>query len=87
MYLLTLLLAFLSPKFDPAVEEMDMVSLDGEEDPGPSLPTNADDEFKPFIRRLPEFQFWYFTTRAFAIALFCSMFRAFDIPVFWPILL
>ena len=46
-------LAFLSPKFDPALEdEMD--------DEGPSLPTKADEEFKPFIRRLPEFKFWYF---------------------------
>ena len=25
---------------------------------GPSLPTKADTEFKPFIRRLPEFKFW-----------------------------
>ena len=29
-----------------------------EEDEGPTLPTNSDDEFRPFIRRLPEFKFW-----------------------------
>jgi hypothetical protein len=26
---------------------------------GPALPTRGSDEFKPFIRRLPEFKFWY----------------------------
>ena len=27
-------------------------------DDGPQLPTSRSDEFKPFIRRLPEFKFW-----------------------------
>ena len=27
-------------------------------DDGPQLPTIATEEFKPFIRRLPEFKFW-----------------------------
>ena len=25
---------------------------------GPGLPTSAHQEFKPFVRRLPEFKFW-----------------------------
>ena len=25
---------------------------------GPSLPTKANEEFRPFMRRLPEFKFW-----------------------------
>uniref|UniRef100_A0A915K5U1 Uncharacterized protein n=1 Tax=Romanomermis culicivorax TaxID=13658 RepID=A0A915K5U1_ROMCU len=25
---------------------------------GPSLPTRTNDEFRPFMRRLPEFKFW-----------------------------
>ena len=33
-------------------------STDEDED-GPTLPTKSDEEFKPFIRRLPEFKFWY----------------------------
>ena len=65
-----------------------------------------DDEFRPFIRRLPEWQFWLSTTRATAVALVCSvrsrhvgpsnvsraharqmqLFSAFDVPVYWPIL-
>ncbi|KAJ1336554.1 hypothetical protein BSLG_007338 [Batrachochytrium salamandrivorans] len=50
IYLLNLLLAFLTPKFDPAAED----EFDND-DEGPSLPTRQDDEFRPFIRRLPEF--------------------------------
>ena len=42
---LNLVLGFLTPQFDPDSE-------------GPELPTNADQEFKPFVRRLPEFKFW-----------------------------
>lgn len=47
---------------------------------------NADDEFRPFIRRLPEFKFWLGATQAVLISLFCTMFVIFDIPVFWPVL-
>jgi len=25
---------------------------------GPMLPMRSDEEFKPFVRRLPEFKFW-----------------------------
>ncbi|KAJ3155591.1 retention in endoplasmic reticulum protein 1 [Geranomyces variabilis] len=85
IYLLNLFLAFLTPKFDPATED----SLDnaGPEEDGPGLPTKTNDEFRPFIRRLPEFKFWMSATRAIGLSIFCSMFRFFDVPVFWPILL
>lgn len=54
---MNLFLAFLTPKFDPALED----SLDngGDAGEGPSLPMKGNDEFRPFIRRLPEFKFWY----------------------------
>ncbi|KAG2213217.1 hypothetical protein INT46_001578 [Mucor plumbeus] len=55
IYILNLFLAFLTPKFDPSVE-MDTQASEMEE--GPSLPMKNDEEFKPFIRRLPEFKFW-----------------------------
>ncbi len=45
IYTLNLLLGFLTPQFDPDSE-------------GPELPTSADQEFRPFVRRLPEFKFW-----------------------------
>lgn len=49
IYVLNLLIGFLSPMVDPELEALD----------GASLPTRGSDEFKPFIRRLPEFKFWY----------------------------
>ncbi|CAG8466272.1 15889_t:CDS:2 [Dentiscutata erythropus] len=55
IYLLNLFLAFLQPKFDPSLE-LDIAESEVEE--GPSLPTKAEEEFRPFIRRLPEFKFW-----------------------------
>lgn len=76
IFLLNLFIGFLTP--------MD----DGDGDP--ILPTNsreAGDEFKPFMRRLPEFKFWWSCTKAVALALFLTFFRVFDVPVFWPILL
>jgi hypothetical protein len=48
IYMLNLLIGFLSPLVDPELEPSD----------GPLLPTKGSDEFKPFIRRLPEFKFW-----------------------------
>ena len=48
IYVLNLLIGFLSPKEDPELEVLD----------GASLPMTGSDEFKPFIRRLPEFRFW-----------------------------
>ncbi|GFU88422.1 protein RER1 [Trichonephila clavipes] len=77
IYQLNLFLAFLTPKMDPAMAE----------DDGPCLPTQSNEEFRPFIRRLPEFKFWYSTTKATLVALFCTFFQMFNVPVFWPILL
>ncbi|KAG2705668.1 hypothetical protein I3760_05G066900 [Carya illinoinensis] len=77
IYLLNLLIGFLSPLVDPEVDVSD----------GPMLPTKGSDEFKPFIRRLPEFKFWYSFTKAFYIAFVMTFFSMFDVPVFWPILL
>ncbi|KAL5556935.1 hypothetical protein UlMin_039171 [Ulmus minor] len=78
IYILNLLIGFLSPQVDPEVHELS---------DGPSLPTRGSDEFRPFVRRLPEFKFWYSITKAFFIAFVMTFFSAFDVPVFWPILL
>ncbi|XP_031099747.1 protein RER1B-like [Ipomoea triloba] len=77
IYILNLLIGFLTPLVDPSQETSD----------GPVLPTKGSDEFKPFIRRLPEFKFWYAVTRAFCMAFVTTFFSAFDVPVFWPVLL
>ncbi|EFJ07768.1 hypothetical protein SELMODRAFT_171760 [Selaginella moellendorffii] len=74
IYILNLLIGFLSPQVDPESE-------------GPMLPTKGSDEFRPFIRMLPEFKFWYALTKAFCVAFALTFFSIFDVPVFWPILL
>lgn len=78
IYILNLLIAFLSPQVDPEVQDL----VDG-----PTLPTRGSDEFRPFVRRLPEFKFWYSVMKAFSIAFLMTFFVVFDVPVFWPILL
>ncbi|KAG5144817.1 hypothetical protein JHK84_030360 [Glycine max] len=45
IYILNLLIGFLSPQVDPEISD------------GPTLPTRGSDEFRPFVRRLPEFKF------------------------------
>ncbi|PIN25366.1 Golgi proteins involved in ER retention (RER) [Handroanthus impetiginosus] len=75
IYILNLLIGFLSPQVDPEFSD------------GPTLPTRSSDEFRPFVRRLPEFKFWYSITKAFCIAFLLTFFSVFDVPVFWPILL
>ena len=74
IYNLNLLIGFLTPQMD----------MDSD---GPSLPTKADQEYKPFVRRLPEFKFWYASTKSFVIGFLMTFFPVFDVPVFWPILL
>lgn len=82
IYLLNLFLAFISPKFDPSIEQDEGM----EDGSAGGLPTKQDDEFRPFVRRLPEFKFWYSATKAIAIGFVCSWFAMFDLPVFWPVL-
>ena len=74
IFMLNLVIGFLSPMDDP----------DGD---GFILPETNTDEFKPFVRRLPEFKFWYGCIRAVLVACVCTLFPFFDVPVFWPILL
>jgi hypothetical protein len=82
IYNLNLLIGFLSPRNDP---ESLRASNDG--DDGPSLPTSNEQEFKPFVRRLPEFKFWWMSLKSIGTAFAMTFMPMFDIPVFWPILL
>nr|CDJ81126.1 Retrieval of early ER protein Rer1 domain containing protein [Haemonchus contortus] len=77
IYYLNLLLLFLTPSIDPALED---------DDDGPVLPSRTNDEFRPFMRRLPEFKCWHSAMKATLIAIFCTFFEFFNVPVFWPIL-
>ncbi|CAL5372866.1 unnamed protein product [Camellia sinensis] len=51
IYILNLLIGFLSPQVDPQFQDLS---------DGPSLPIRNSDEFRPFVRRLPEFKFCIF---------------------------
>ena len=74
IYLLNGFIGFLSPQVDP-------------ESDGPVLPTSSSDgEFRPFSRRVPEFKFWYSSTKGIVVAFLMTFFSVFDVPVFWPIL-
>lgn len=91
IYLLNLLLAFLQPKFDPSLEA-DLAADTIEEGGDAELDEtrrggSVDEEFRPFVRRLPEWNFWLSATRATVISLLCTGSQLFDIPVYWPILL
>lgn len=79
IYFLNIFLLFLTPKFLPDLDDDSAAA-------SPTLPTRADEEFRPFIRRLPEFQFWLNGTASLLYSLMATMFAIFDIPVFWPIL-
>ncbi|XP_033218149.1 protein RER1 [Belonocnema kinseyi] len=78
IYHLNLFIAFLTPKIDPA--------MDFDDADGPELPTKSNEEFRPFIRRLPEFKFWHAVTVSTISATAMTFFEMFNIPVFWPIL-
>jgi len=77
IYHLNLFIAFLTPKIDPALDY---------DDDGLGLPTHSTQEFRPFIRRLPEFKFWLGFVKSTLIGLVCTLFDCFNVPVFWPIL-
>jgi len=80
IFLLNQFILFLTPAV------VDDLEADDEDEEGPRLPTKSDEEFRPFMRRLPEFKFWYSTFKATIISILCTCFDIFDIPVFWPIL-
>jgi len=76
IFCLNLFIQFISPQSDPDLDD----------DAG-ILPTHADDEFRPFVRKLPEYRFWFAVCKAICVAMFLTTSRIFDVPVYWPILL
>lgn len=49
-------------------------------------PSNIDNDFRPYVRRLPEYSFWVFATQIVLTAFFLTLLDFMDIPVFIPIL-
>eukprot|EP01053_Blabericola_migrator_P013169 Blabericola_migrator_1__13168@NODE_902_length_6138_cov_137_766595_g632_i0_p4_GENE_NODE_902_length_6138_cov_137_766595_g632_i0NODE_902_length_6138_cov_137_766595_g632_i0_p4_ORF_typecomplete_len229_score25_51Rer1/PF03248_13/8_5e56DUF1453/PF07301_11/0_031DUF1453/PF07301_11/6_8e03_NODE_902_length_6138_cov_137_766595_g632_i024333119 len=76
IYLLSLFVGFLTPQKDRETESY-ILPMAGQET----------GEYRPFLRKVNEFSFWYLGTRATILALLSTAFDFFDLPVFWPILL
>ncbi|KAJ9549987.1 hypothetical protein OSB04_022530 [Centaurea solstitialis] len=64
IYILRLLLGFLTPQVD-------------DDQPTPLPSSSNDDEFRPFLRLRTEFKFWYSMTKAFSIAFVFTFFPLF----------
>lgn len=75
IYILQLLIAFLSPQVDPEIQELT--------EDGPSLPSRANDEFRPFVRRLPEFKFWYPLSLSLSPPFFLPLYNRSRFDLYW----
>ncbi|KAM0675913.1 retention in endoplasmic reticulum protein 1 [Gurleya vavrai] len=81
IYLLHSLIEFLTPKEENIPDPFENFDDDV------YIPQTIDDEFRPFIRRLPEFDFWLKSLKLMLSAFFMSFFELFDVPVFVPLLI
>lgn len=78
IHILNSFIGFISPLEDSEEVEGDIDSF---------LPQKNSDEFKPFQRKVREFRFWTIIFYTFLIGIVLTFFDAFNIPVFWPLLL
>ena len=76
IHLLYLLVLMITPLSDPDEADRDVAHL----------PTSSADEFKPFVPKVQEFVVWRSMTKVLLICFALTLFSAFDIPVFWPVL-
>ncbi|GAB65607.1 RER1 protein, partial [Plasmodium cynomolgi strain B] len=94
IFLLNLFLRFLTPHnieeiYEQYENENNGLLLPMKQTTERKNENNPDDkkEFRPFLRKLNEFKFWLYASRAILISIFCTFFPFLDIPVFWPLLL
>ena len=78
IHFLNSFIGFISPLEDPE---------DNLNEENTFLPIKNNEEFKPFHRKLKEFQFWSVLFYTLLIGIILTFFESFDIPVFWPLLL
>lgn len=80
IFLLNNFIGFLTPQVDPEEQE---------DDSNMELPTTRQDgdEYRPFIRKVSEFKFWWTSMKSVGLAFAMTFFEFFNVPVFWPILL
>ncbi|KAL0248081.1 hypothetical protein GEMRC1_003318 [Eukaryota sp. GEM-RC1] len=76
IFLLLTLVTFLTPKS----------GLPSETNAELPIHQTDDDEFRPFIRKLPEFKAWKHSMAATLLSLFATFIPFFDVPVYLPII-
>ncbi|EPR78825.1 Retention in endoplasmic reticulum 1-like protein [Spraguea lophii 42_110] len=82
VYLLHSLVMFLTPRDESIPDPFE--EFDEYEE---YIPQTVDDEFRPFLRRLPEFDFWCRSMGLILFAWFTTFFSFFNITVYVPILI
>lgn len=80
VYLLHSFILFVTPKDDSIPDPFENVEDDDYN------PRNIDNDFRPYVRKLPEFQFWKFCVQAISISYFLTFFPFTNLPVFPRIL-
>ena len=78
IHFLNSFIGFISPLEDPE---------DNLNEENSFLPQRNNEEFKPFQRKVKEYQFWNVMFFTLLIGIILTFFDSFDIPVFWPLLL
>ena len=78
IHFLNSFMAFISPLDDPEDDLPEESS---------HLPQTNSEEFRPFHRKLKEYNFWRVMFWTLLVAIICTFSEAFDLPVFWPLLL
>ena len=79
IHFLNSFIGFISPLDDPEEDQLNN---------GDSyLPQKNNEEFRPFQRKVKEYSFWSMMFWTFLFAIPMTFFEAFNIPVFWPLLL
>lgn len=81
IYLLHGFIGFCTPQEESIPDPFDNV------DEEVYIPQAVDDEFRPFMRRLPEFDFWWLAVRLVLVSFLTTFSSLFDIPVYAPILM
>ena len=78
IHFLNSFIGFISPLDDPE-EEL--------EEGDSHLPQKNNEEFRPFQRKVKEYSFWSIMFWTLMISIPMTFFEAFNVPVFWPLLL
>ena len=79
IHFLNSFIGFISPLDDPEEEDL--------EEGDSHLPQNNNEEFRPFQRKVKEYTFWRIMFWTLILSIPMTFFEAFNIPVFWPLLL